>query len=356
MTVALVVIDYLMACLVTNDFFFSIITVLLICTVFLFSLNFRVLSLFDLLIPILTVFIIFIIGNVSRISLLCVYILFSFRGFYTKKTIKVMLVTEIICLCLIIFAYLFGFNAQYDTEIWRPLQGVSVRRRSFGFIHPNQFMIRLFVINVLVYMYSDKARWHLLWFFITLIFYHFTQSRTTVLLSVFLLIASILFKSRWNKVLKGSVWKITIALSFVIMTGVSICLSLFFDQTILDTILTGRLALNKSFLMNGLTFFGNESIEGAVFDNSYIHMLLTKGILYFIIYNCIIAYYLYKTKFTIKRLIIVLAILFDAFMEVVLLQNMFLLLIPLALSQQTMEKQHGTKAHSLLLVRSSGKV
>lgn len=344
----IIITEYLAAVLIdVNSRIFDIFIVGMILIVF-------VLANFDMRVSMGNVFFLFlaialmaISHEISRISILCVYMLFSFRNRFDISTIKVCLVTSILCLSIIIFLYFLGFNQQYDTTIYRPLINQTVSRMSFGFNHPNQFMIYWFSIVCLIFIVTDKRKIHFLCLVFTAVFYYLTQSRTVMLIVIIMFALDLFFgkaKSIDNK------WKSFKSLLFLFFISISVFLTLFFDGSIIDTVFSGRLTLNRGYLMEGVSLFGNISLEGAMFDNSLLHMLLTKGLVFFIAYSILMIYCLQTCKMSNNMLITFFGIMLLAFMEVVLLKYIYMLLLPL-LCREERKKQNDSKKDSLLLVR-----
>ncbi|EOM07200.1 hypothetical protein U9U_01812 [Enterococcus faecium EnGen0260] len=70
-------------------------------------------------------------------------------------------------------------------------------------------------------------------------------------------------------------------LLFILFFLISISLLLIPSNSYFDELLSGRITLYKSFFSTtGFTLFGNSTLEEAMFDNGYLQMLLSKGIIY----------------------------------------------------------------------------
>jgi hypothetical protein len=137
---------------------------------------------------------------------------------------------------------------------------------------------------------------------------------------------------------------------FLIFTIISLVLSLYFYDSFINSLLTGRLALNNKYLSQGVFLFGNLSLEDSTFDNSYIHMLVTKGYLYFIVYLIIFYKSFKNVKFDLKLGVLFISIMLLVFMEVVLLRYNVIILFALLISYSR-SSSNDTKNNPLLLVR-----
>ena len=142
---------------------------------------------------------------------------------------------------------------------------------------------------------------------------------------------------------------------FILFIVFSIVLSLFCSNSWIDTILTGRLALNKKYLEQGITLFGNPYLDSKPFDNSYIHMLVTKGVVYFVSYCFIVIFNFYKSQFKWKNAVLMLVIFMEAFMEVIFLKFGFMIIMPM-LCMYGAKESNDTQNNTLLLVWKKSKV
>ena len=347
------VLEYVSAVFAGISFGVNIVAALLIMVLYLRLLLERNCRKSDIFFMLATLIIIIASSDPTRISILCVYVLFSLMKYYDKRTLKNCLITTAVCLFVIVLSYLlFGFNRQYDTEIYRPLSGVTVSRRCFGFTHPNQFTIYLLAFTILVYLATNKFWLHTIVTALDIIFFNATQSRTVLYVILFIFIAMVVIRVTKLRNLKR---RVAMPIVFVLFIFMSIVLSVYFAGTKLDVILTGRLALNKQYLASGVSLFGTDEFDNTYFDNSYIHMLVTKGLVYSIIYSVFLIIVLCKKKFSWASAVLLMAIFLEAFMEVIFLKYSFMIIIPL-ICKFRIEFNHDTQKDPLLLVRNGSKI
>lgn len=346
-------IEYLSSVFSKLSFWLDILAVLIILWIFLQLLLERNVRKADIFFLLFTLLLVFVTADITRVSILCVYVLFSLRKYYNEQTVKNCLNVSVVCLAVIVSAYLlFGFNKQYDTEIYRPFLGITVSRMCFGFAHPNQFTIYLLALTVLIYLATDNFLYYTFITAVDVVFFELTQSRTVLYVVLFLFIMLIAAKLLNLRKVKSSFLIQVIFFGFFIL---SLFLSVYFAESSLDVLLTGRLALNKQYLETGLSLFGTDAFDNSPFDNSYIHMIITKGIIYTVVYCILFAYMTYKTKLSWKNTMILTAIFLEAFMEVIFLKYCFMVIIPL-LYKERKAYNYDTPKNSLLLVRESTKV
>ncbi len=348
----IIAVEYLSSVFRNISFLCNIIAVIAILFLYLSFLFNNNIHWKDLIVTILSGLLIAFSGDISYISLLCVYVLFSVRHFFSKHLIKRCLYVSVICMGTIMIAYFFGFNRQYDTEIYRPIIDKTVARMSFGFVHPNQFTIFLLLITILFYMCTYSLKAYTLITIIDFILFQCTQSRTMMYVTLFLYFMLLLIRLLKPKELKKAY---IIPCLFILFIVFSIVLSLFCSNSWIDTILTGRLALNKKYLEQGITLFGNPYLDSKPFDNSYIHMLVTKGVVYFVSYCFIVIFNFYKSQFKWKNAVLMLVIFMEAFMEVIFLKFGFMIIMPM-LCMYGAKESNDTQNNTLLLVWKKSKV
>lgn len=206
---------------------------------------------------------------------------------------KQYVVISVMCFLITIILYeVLGINKNCDGVIWRVVNQSVIKRASLGFKHPNQAMFKWFGIAIGLLLLRNKRNTYLILsttFIFTLIIYKFTVSRT-----VFIIVSSIIFimlvlkkyldnkLSKMNKKLLG-----IIPIFFTILSFLSIKLS---KYEYIDNLFSGRFSLFKKYFdESGLLLFGNKVIENnSMLDNSYIHMFLSKGIIFSVIYLIVI--------------------------------------------------------------------
>lgn len=328
----LLVLDIIIGCFPQDALYLNIIsvTIVMIAVFVKFletGISFKMLVTFfiDIILVILT-------KDVSNISLLFFVSLFYLsRNDYNISTTKSLFYTSAISLCVILFLYFcFGFNRQFDTTIWRPLEEKSNNRLSLGFSHPNQFMIRFFVTFILgLLSFKHKNLYSIVFFIVAFCVKNLTESRTVYYI-ILLLTLTILFLSFFKVKLDSKInnkIKIFFAFSFVFFLLFSIVVSIAFAGSKLDIYLSGRLLINKRFLAEGVTLFGNKNMSLKTFDNSYIHILLTSGLIYTAVYSITWIYYFFNIqKMTLLQVLVLLGILALSFMEVCLLKYSIMIL------------------------------
>lgn len=348
----ILILELLSSVFLRVTFWLNIIAVLMILLLFIQLLLIRNVKNTDIFILSLTLILILLSFDITRVSILCVYTLFSLKNYYSRKTVKNCLIASVICLSLIVVAYLlFGFNKGYDTQIYRPLTGMTVYRMCFGFSHPNQFTIYLIACTIMVYLITAKFYVHTLITAVDYIFFNYTQSRTALCVVLFLYITIAIVRLLKLKDIRR---RIVPAIFCLFIIG-SIVLSLCFAGSKLDVLLTGRLALNKKYLGTGLTLFGSKAFDDLPFDNSYIHMIVTKGLIYSVVYCFLLLKELRRAKFNWFYLLIITAVFLEAFMEVILLKYCFMMIIPFV-CKGDLKFNYDTKKNTLLLVRQCSKI
>lgn len=285
---------------------------------------------FDLIIALFSLLLVIVSKDTSRISLFIFLIFLRLNNFgLTNQNVKTIFYTNVFCLITIMICYLFGFNKQYDTEIWRPFLNAFVPRMSFGFTHPNQFMLRVFTTMALAIILYNNKMTYIIEFAIVFLLYQLTNSRTVFyvmgLVLPLLFFYSLFFSSR--KQCRKKLYYQCFSFIFPLFTLMSFVLSIYFSYTDLDKLLSGRLALNFNYIKEGIFLFGNTSLESMTFDNSYIHMLLTKGVIYFVFFSGILFRKFRRGKMNFTMFVLTFSLFGVAFMEVCMLKYNFMLLL-----------------------------
>lgn len=325
----IIIIDYIMSVLPEYAMYcnYSIVIILLLC--FLYTSISKKIKYIDIFAILAAVILIIISRDTTRISLFVFAISLNINTLKNKQVLKHILALNLICLSIIIIAYLLGFNKSYDTEIWRPLLGKTVPRMSFGFTHPNQFMIRVFVIFCMAILLYNNLITYLLSIIIGYFFYKTTHSRTTYYIMIGIicvLLIKWIFQKITNKNYTHFIKPKCTLCAIPLLLIFSILLSYYGKNTVFDTYFSGRLTLNYKYLEQGFSMLGNASLEDATFDNSYIQMFLSKGIIYFLAFSIIFFFKFKKCRFDFKSYVILIGILALAFMEVCLLKYSIMLL------------------------------
>lgn len=338
----LIVFDYCVTCFSNYTIYFNFLSVIFIfiCCFFFYSHN--NINYLILFLAFLDILIIILNKDVSNISLLVFGLVISLtKDEDVEVNTKDLFFTSLFCMLIIVFLYYFlGFNSRFDTTIWRPNQGL-VNRKSLGFTHPNQFMIKVLSIYFFgLLSFRKKISYSIIFTTITYFLYAITKSRTVFLI---ILVSSILVifiyalglqNIRFNKNII-----FLLSLSPILMLVISICISCFFANTKIDTYFSGRLIINKYFLDSGIGFLGNNSLSNETFDNSYIQMLLSSGLLFYILYSFIWIEAFKKIKsIDIFNIIALFGTLFLSFMEVCLLKYSIIVLISICIDVKIKSK------------------
>lgn len=197
--------------------------------------------------------------------------------------LKAFIISSIIFFALIVLANIFfKFNSNHNISMWRINKMID--RSSLGFNHPNQADIQWLSIVIAAVGAMKSRHWsigYLTLFLATLYVYTKTLSRSsTVIIVVLLLFLSFLGKKADKVVNK----KMRIALSFlpiaIMLFSLMIILKDNYSSSF-NNILSGRLALYKQFYSYyGIHFLRQSALESAMFDNSYLQSIQSKGILY----------------------------------------------------------------------------
>lgn len=324
------ILNYASAIFPGKETIFNILMVLIVLGLFLKSFVFEKIKVEHLIILFAASCFCLITKSPSRISLFVFsYMFFIFEKVDIKRCVKILFYTNLLCLAGILLAYFFGFNKEYDTTIYRPFLNATLYRYSLGFVHPNQFMIKLFYLFSLSIFYYDNKKIIFIWLPIFTLFYFLTFSRTVIyiyLLICFLYVIKKFFYKRKEYVYSFS--KI-LKYGFFIMLLFSMIISFLFYGTKLDSLLSGRLIINVNMLNKGLSLFGNAALENAIIDNTYVQMIVTKGIAFVIIYSYIYSKNLNFKRMNINDAILLVGMLGYGFMEVCFLKYEFMILLAL---------------------------
>lgn len=227
--------------------------------------------------------------------------------------------------------YLFGFHKIYDSSMWRI--DSMVDRKSIGFTQPNQAMIAwvgVFFGFVLKKNKNDKYKYILLLLSSSMIYYQ-TKSRTGYIILFGILALMILFKNILNKEVPNSMRMILVYLPLMLL-GISIWLVTQSNNLSLNSLLTGRPILYKKFFdLAGITLWGSKVIENQMLDNSYLSMLLGKGLVFTGLYIITLMYLVLSVKKLSVRTYIVLSLFFVYGLTETMLFK-FELLLPIIIS------------------------
>lgn len=200
---------------------------------------------------------------------------------------------------IVVFLYFtVNFNSHINYGMWR-IDGM-IFREGIGFSHPNQAMLIWLgcALGILSFANQKGAIKTFLAVTIpTIAVFHYTQSRTATLVIIALCFLVLIFNKTLNKPLT-KLESIAISLYPTILSVFSIALVYLPYRPEIDAIFSGRIKLYKEFYYRSdLSLFGDSALESAMIDNSYIHGILTKGVLFFLVYLFIFFILLRSNKY-----------------------------------------------------------
>lgn len=232
---------------------------------------------------------IFCVGVTQRPNLIVIAILLIFMIYFNNINTRGLLTTYCITvsffmIVLILDYYLFKDHQSTDIVMWRVDHLIT--RKTLGFSHPNQFMIAWMGLCI-AFLFRIKHHYLINGVIIlglNAVFYSLTASRTEFLLVCVAVVAVILLKKWLDKPLLP-VAKFLLAVMPLILLAVSFLIIRLSQNSILDNYLSGRPTLYKQFYdSTGISLFGSAELEDAMLDNSYLQLLLSKGLIISIMY------------------------------------------------------------------------
>lgn len=215
-----------------------------------------------------------------------------------RDPIKLYLKFNIIMYIFVVLLYFsVGFNGDVNYNMWR-IDG-TIFREGIGFSHPNQAMIIWLGCALGILSFATKKNWVKILLFTlipTYFIFNYTQSRTASLVIYALCIAILIFRKSLEKPLtkKGR----NLLSMFPLVCGlVSYSLIFLPFNYELDRLLSGRIVLYKSYYQqSGFTLFGFSFLEDAMIDNAYIQSLLSKGLVFSLLFLIIFSIIIRKNK------------------------------------------------------------
>ena len=271
--------------------------------------------------------------TVDRISIFVFFLFLETKELYSKKSIKVVTFIMGLFFAVVVMAYyLFGYNQSYDLTSWDRVNMCFILQKGLGFVNANRCMLYLFCTSLLILLLSKNLIVYALVLGVNYFVYVETQSRTffyAISVILVLLVLFKIFKFEDKVTFLGKIAPIT----FFIIFALAII------NTNLDDIFTGRLAHGKAFLSYGMTLFGNSKLEAVSFDNAYLHMLLTKGILYTLMYSFLIIRKRSR-HLTNKDAVVLISLFSVAFMEVIFLKYMVMIVVGYIYNKENVENAH----------------
>ncbi len=235
--------------------------------------------------------------------------------------------------------YLFN-NGTNDVAMWRVDK--IIIRKALGFPHPNIFMLEYIgMCFSLLLIQKGKKAIYLLLLLLTSILFYLTKSRTEFYVLMATLIAMLFFNKRLNNTISKSAKSILILFPAILLL-ISSLLIVYSNNEFLNIHLSGRPVLYRQFFdSSGITLFGNPSLENDMFDNGYLQMLLSKGLITFIGYFLAMWRLISTHKVNLRVFIILMALYLCAVTETVLFK--FELILPLIIYLSEGSK----KAHTI---------
>ena len=222
---------------------------------------------------IITVALILINKNPAMISLTLIWIIFDIASHATydlKQIAKSFLLVAVPGYIAVVTAYVtIGFNASSDISMWRINK--LVFRSALGFAQPNMGMMYvLAIVMATTVAYKMSLKTGLLILITSSFIFSFTQSRTAFLLIIALVLLTYFHVNPpFIKVL------------FIMLASLSCALVILPINPDLNMLLSGRLSLYDFYRTSlGVHLLSNPLAENTMLDNSYIQMVLSKGILF----------------------------------------------------------------------------
>lgn len=348
--VILIVMNYILSCFPESRTIINIITCLIIILYTILYFFENKLKYNFIILLMLTLIIILIPYDISKVSILIYILLLSLRNdFCSYNSAKTMFFSSVSCLIIVMLSYfLFGFNKGYDTKIYRPLLNVVVNRMSLGFTHPNQFMINLFTLIIFYYCaYKPKLLNIVIWLFITFLFFELTQSRTVSYLLFgilsFLLLSFLASKLKIFKAFFYYNYNKPLAILLVAFCVCGILLPYFFHDSFLDVLFSGRLKISYNLIISHFTILGSNQLENLVVDNSYVYLLIVRGIPFFMLYTFFSLNSILKSKISILSFVFYIAIFALGFMEIIIFKYSVMLAILLLLQPKIITNKNEVK-------------
>lgn len=256
-------------------------------------------SLFIIITSIITTFISWQVSETSTIAILLLFII-SAKNIKFDSIVKYDLYLKIIFGLIIITLYFKGATTNYIMY-----RSDGTIRSSMGFSHPNAFGTYVFSLGADIFYINRnkfKIRHFILFALLAVIVDYFSDSRTSVISLIIMIVAGILFKLNGEKVMKNKLICKIIPSIFIIFTVLSLILCYFYKVENpfayrLDELFSGRIRLAVDFLENyNITLFGNKieivntyyasltGVRAKVLDNAYIKFLLQYGIVTYLVF------------------------------------------------------------------------
>ncbi|KAF1305578.1 hypothetical protein BAU17_13850 [Enterococcus sp. CU12B] len=187
---------------------------------------------------------------------------------------------------------------------------------TLGFSSPNTFGTVFFsvVLDILILLKDKKQKilWYLMLMVISIIFFKVTDSRTSIYLSIIVIVGSLLLN--WLKVVK--IPSLVVIGSYIGVNIINILPPLLYKPTNffvnLNNLFSGRIAMSKYFIDTiGVHWFGSSVSERLnndlfyghfikselwILDNGYFRILINQGLIFFLLFLVILYIKLYNNR------------------------------------------------------------
>ncbi|MBA5850031.1 hypothetical protein H2684_01690 [Clostridium sp. cel8] len=250
--------------------------------------------------------------------ILIIFIYYSFKDYISKDTIKLFInLMVIFYLFVIILYFALKFNINYDTVIWR--NGIAYYRHSLGYLHPNIAATKwlAIIMGIILIIKPQKIFRKVLAILVfTYIIYSLTYSRTSTILIIALCFAVLILQKKIDKRVPFII-QIILSIFPVVFTILSLLITEKFYNSSLNRLLSGRLLIfHNAITQYKISLFGNSLIENMMFDNAYLQILLSKGIIYSCLFAILFFYLIIsKTNMTYRNVLVISAYCIMGLME-----------------------------------------
>lgn len=255
-----------------------------------------------------------------------IMLMICFDNLKCDRLLRSYFVIYLLFMLVIVGKYYLFNNGANDVQMWRIDKIIT--RKSLGFAHPNVFMVEYvgMCFSLLLIQKKNKIIYILLMVVTSLLFY-LTQSRTEFYVLMAALLAMLFLNKRLDNSISKSA-KSILVLSPLFLLLISSLLIVYSNNQFLNLHLSGRPVLYRQFFdSSGITLFGNPSLENDMFDNGYLQMFLSKGLITFIGYFLAMWRLISTHKVNLRVFIILMALYLCAVTETVLFK--FELILPL---------------------------
>lgn len=312
----------------------SIFSIYVLSSLLLFK-NIKI-TIIDLFIIMISLISVLVSQNFSLIApaIFCILIVY-FDNVDCRKLLKYYLILYMILVTIIVINYFLFNNGNNDITMWRIDQLIT--RKSLGFGHPNSFSIAWLGI-CMTYLLNLKRSYLMNGIFLlvmNIIFYRLTRSRTEFIIITLSVIMTIIFNKKSEHFIPK--WmKHILAMTPLLFLGISFLIMWESKNPIINSYLSGRPTLYKQFFdMGRITLLGNSIFENAMFDNGFLQMLLSKGVITFLVYILVVMRWINGHKITYKSFFVLGSLFLCGITETVLFKFELFTPIIIYISQST---------------------